>query len=148
MWLLSLAACSPLLLLSLFSPSASRLSYSFSAAKVKCRLLPARSEEYPSGSEGAPGHLASPLLHLTFCQQYFWLSAPLHRTAHRPAAAATVAGRFCAGMCLSSVVSAFPFKFPAPPSRSVFNAARRVGPRVPAGRQPASLQCVYGEEQR
>lgn len=35
-----------------FSPSASRLSYSFSAAKVKCRSLPVR-------SEGAQGYSAS-----------------------------------------------------------------------------------------
>lgn len=36
-----------------FSPSASRLSYSFSAAKVKCRSLPVR-------SEGAQGYSVPP----------------------------------------------------------------------------------------
>lgn len=59
-----------------FSPSASRLSYSFSAAKVKCRSLPVR-------SEGAQGYLASttssppPSLHLTLWQQCLLLASRL-----------------------------------------------------------------------
>lgn len=64
-----------------FSPSASRLSYSFSAAKVKCRSLPVR-------SEGAQGYLASTpsferppptpsCLHLTLWQQCLLLASRL-----------------------------------------------------------------------
>lgn len=112
-WLLSLASRSPPLPLSLFSLSASRLSYSFSAGKVKCCLLPAR-------SEGAQGYSASPL-HLTLWQQCVLLRAPLH--CHQPVVAATVAGR-AAVECVYPLQLAPSFQVPSSSKLICFSTRR------------------------
>lgn len=87
--------------LSLFSLSASRLSYSFSAGKVKCCLLPVRSE----GAQGysSPLHPTPPTPPPRFvATMLLAASSP----APQPASGGSNGSRpGCRGMCLSPVVS-------------------------------------------
>lgn len=89
----------PILPLSPFSLSASRLSYSFSAGKVKCCLLHVRSE----GAQGSSAAPHPPSSTFALWPKCFLLRAPL--CCHQPAVAPAVAGPGCRGMCLSPVVS-------------------------------------------
>lgn len=143
----------PSLPLSLFSLSASRLSYSFSAGKVKCCLLPVR-------SEGAQGYSAPPPtphptlppppipslhLHLALWQQCSSLRAPLRCAA--PAVAATVAGR-AAEECVYPLQLAPSFQVPCSSMLICFQrAAQTAGaPRVSGGQQLGPVLSVYGQE--
>lgn len=163
MWLLSLASHTPTaprrpplpatlpLLPYLFFLSASRLSYSFSAGKVKCCLLPVRSK----GAQGySPTHpLAPSHLHLALWQQCFSLRAPLH--CHRPAAAAVAVAAAaagsssrpgCRGMCLSPVVSSLLLCSQLLQVDLFSTRHTERGPHVPAGQQQGSIPSVYGHE--
>ena len=95
-WLLSLASPSLSLLLSLFSLSASRLSYSFSAGKVKCCLLPVR-------SEGAQGYSDPPPPQFVATMRLA-ASSPAQPPASGGGNGSRPGSR---GMCLSPVVSSF-----------------------------------------
>lgn len=97
--LLPLAPPTPLVL-SPFSLSASRLSYSFSAGKVKCCLLPLRSEGTQGYSEPPPPH---PPPHFVATMRLA-ASSP----ARPPASGGSNGSRpGCGGMCLSPAVSSF-----------------------------------------
>lgn len=123
--LLLLAPPPPSLPLSLFSLSASRLSYSFSAGKVKCCLLPVR-------SEGAQGNSAAPPPPPRFvATMLLAASSP----ALPPASGGSNSGRpGCRGMCLSPVVSSL-LSSSQLLQVDLFSPPRRAerGPRAPAG---------------